>query len=330
MSEAPPFTISQTMLDMVFRIGELVNSIEHYELLDPHPKLRKQNRIRSIHSSCAIEANSLSVGQVEDIIDGRKVIGPKDEVLEVKNAIEAYSLLGDFDPYSMDDFLKLHGVIVRNLEKEAGRFRSGAEGVFAGDRLVYMCPPPEFVPSHMENLFAWLNESSSTVNPLIASCVFHYEMVFIHPFSDGNGRMARLWQTALLGKWKAIFHWIPIENRILKAQQEYYDSINFCNSAGNSNRFIEFMLRMILNALEDSMAEIRTATEAPPRHLTEFILKMESGKYYSVKELMELQSYKSRPSFLRSYIKPAREHGLIEMEYPDSPRTTKQRYKRTE
>ena len=330
MSDKPPFEITLEILDLSVRISTLIGRIENYEVLDPHPRLRKQNRIRSIYSSCTIEANSLSFDQVSDIFNGRRVIGPFDDIRDVRNAIDAYDMLGRFDPYSMDDFLRMHGIMTKGSISESGSFRKGGEGVFKGDKLIFMAPPPELVPQHMRNLFDWMAETKDRMNSLIVSCVFHYEMVFIHPFSDGNGRMARLWQTAILSEWNPIFQWIPIENRIERAQQEYYEVISYCDSAGESTRFIEFMLRMILIALEDSESEIRDAEKAVPENIKNLIERMEIGRYYTVTELMELMGLRSRPSFLRDYIGPARDKGLIEMEYPNTPRTTKQRYRLTD
>lgn len=329
MTYAPPFTLTQPMVDLTFRIGELVSRMEGYEALDPSPRLRKRNRIRSIHSSCAIEANSLTLEQVSDIINGHRVIGPEDEIKEVKNAVAAYSLLGSFDPYDIGELLRLHGVMMEGLADDAGKFRTGGEGVFRGRDLIFMAPPPELVPEHMRNLFDWLSSGSASINPLIASCVFHYEMVFVHPFSNGNGRMARLWQTAILGRWKGVFHWIPLENRIEKAQQEYYDAIDACNRAGDSARFVEFMLRMILSALEDADYEIRNEPRGGDK-LDRLLDKMESGVYYSRPELMEMMSAKSQPSFHRDYLGPGLERGVIHMEYPQTPRSRRQRYRRSD
>lgn len=328
MSYTPPFSLTPYMMDMVFKIGEKVNRIDGYRALDPNPNLRKQNRIRSIHSSCAIEANSLSFDAVSDIINGHYVIGPEKDIIGVKNAIEAYSDLGKINPYNIDDFLKTHRIMVKGLEKEAGMFRTGAEGVFKGNTLIFMAPPPELVPNLMNDLFDWMKRSSSSLNPLIVSSIFHYEMVFIHPFTDGNGRMARLWQTAILGKWREAFHWIPIENRIEKAQQEYYDTIERCNNAGDSTLFIEFMLRMILTALEDAEYEMKNVSDAVPERVKQFIDSLERGRYYTINELMKNKGVVSHSSFLRDYISPAKDHGMIEMEFPDNPRSTKQRYRR--
>jgi len=329
MPYAPPFSLTLPMVNLTFRIGELVSRMEGYEALDPNPRLRRRNRIRSIHSSCAIEANSLSLEQVSDVINGRRVIGPEGEIAEVRNAVTAYSLLGSFDPYGMDELLRLHGMMMAGLADDAGKLRTGGEGVFRGKDLVFMAPPPELVPDHMRNLFDWLNRESASLSPLIASSVFHYEMVFVHPFSNGNGRMARLWQTAILGRWKEVFHWIPLENRIEKAQQEYYDAIDACNRAGDSTRFVEFMLRMILNALEDAEYEIRNEPKGDDK-LDRLLDRMESGVYYSRPELMEMMSARSQPSFHRDYLGPGLERGVIYMEYPQTPRSRRQRYRKSD
>ena len=327
MSYEPPFTISPEMHEIVFRIMEKLVRIEGYERLDRSPRLRKQNRIKSIHSSCSIEANSLSLGQVADLINGRKVIGPEKDVREVQNAYAAYSLLGSFDPYDMSEFLRIHGVLTEGVTEESGRFRSKGEGVFSGDTCIFVAPPPERVPDNMASLFEWLNKSVGSVNPMIASCVFHYEMVFIHPFADGNGRMARLWQTALLGRWRPVFYWIPVENRIEMAQQEYYDIIDRCNHVGNSDAFILFMLRMIKSALEDVEYALEITEDLLPPSVARLTGLMEKDVWYSSQELMELMGLKSRPMFLTHYLTPAISRDCIEMEYPNSPRSRYQKYR---
>ena len=316
------------MLNLVYRIGEKINSIEGFEALDPRPRLRKQNRIKSIHSSCSIEANSLSLGQVVDIVNGRKVVGPEKDILEVKNALGAYSRLGQFNPYELDDLLHLHSILAEGLVEDAGRFRTRGEGVFSGDRCIFVAPPPDIVPKNMRDLFDWLKRTEGELHPLIASCVFHYELVFIHPFADGNGRMARLWQTAILGKWKEIFFWIPIENRIEKAQSEYYAAIDLCNRQGNSDAFIEFLLQAILNALEDVEEDLKNSQFASPR-ISRLVELMSDGAWYSSSEIMTMLGVKSRSTFLSYYLKPALDGSYIEYEFPDSPRSRYQRYRIT-
>ena len=331
MYQSPPFSITQRMLDLVFRIGERVSRMADYDALDPSPRLRKQSLIRSVYSSCAIEANSLSADQVSDVINGRRVLGPKKDIAEVRNAYAAYSELGRFDPYRMEDLLRMHAVMTEGTAEESGRFRSKGEGVFSGGECIFVAPPPDQVPRNMENLFAWLNGTRGTVNPLIASCVFHYELVSIHPFTDGNGRMARLWQTAILGSWKPIFRRISVENRIEMTQKEYYEAIDACNRAGSSDAFVEFMLQTILNAAEDADSILREEARRPPAQVRRLLDVMDEGVWYSSAQLREMVGMGSAPNFLRYYLKPAVDNGWVEREFPDSPRAPGQRYRlRTE
>ena len=221
----PPFTITNKMLDYVSSISEKVGKIKSHSQLDTRPHLRRNNRIKSIHSSLKIEANSLSLSEVRDVINGRIVLGDMQEIQEVKNAYLAYEQIEKINPYSLDDLKKIHGVMTAGIVHESGNFRKGEEGVFSGDSCIFVAPPPNMVPELMENLFIWMTENREVVHPLILSAVFHYEFVFIHPFADGNGRMARLWHTVLLYQWRDIFEYIPLESQIEKFQSEYYDAI---------------------------------------------------------------------------------------------------------
>ena len=224
----PPFNITNEIIDYISKIMEKIGNIDNYKDLDRLPRLRKQNRIRSIYSSCAIEANSLSLSEVTDIVNGKTVVGDETEIKEVKNAIEAYDLIEQIDPYSLKNLLEIHKIIANNLISNSGTLRSNAEGVFDGDRCIFIAPPSNMVPHLMESLFAWMKENQGKIHPLLLSCIFHYEFVFIHPFKDGNGRMARLWQTALLGKYKPIFYWMPIENYIKDfVDQNPIDNFNY-------------------------------------------------------------------------------------------------------
>lgn len=184
-------------------IGKL-GRISTVHALETKPHLRRNNRIKSIHSSLRIEANSLSLGQVRDVLNGRLVLGEQREIQEVKNAYAAYEKLPEIDPFDLEELKKLHGIMTQFLEEESGMFRTGEEGVFRGDRCIFVAPPAMRVPDLMEDLLSWMTRSRKTLHPLILSAVFHYEFVFIHPFADGNGRMARLWHTAILSKWKPI------------------------------------------------------------------------------------------------------------------------------
>ncbi len=243
----PPFTISAKAINL---IAEISAKIERYAIRLEQSDgllLRKANRIKTIHSSLAIEGNTLTEGEVSDIINGKNVVAPLRQVQEVKNAIKTYELYKFLDPYSVDDLLKAHGVMMEALTDDAGRFRRGGVGVYAGKQLIHMAPPAERVPWLIKDLFEWLRSSQDHL--LIRSCVFHYEFEFIHPFSDGNGRTGRLWQSLILGKLHPLFEHLPVENMVFANQEAYYDAIQRSNDMAQSGPFIEFMLQEILKAL---------------------------------------------------------------------------------
>ena len=201
----PPFTITNSILSHVASVSEKVGRITVMSNMENKPHLRKNNRIKSIHSSLKIEANSLSLSQVRDVINGKLVFGEAKEIQEVKNAYNAYEKIAEIDPYSIEELKKFHGIMTKYIVEESGDFRSGEEGVFNGEECIFMAPPARFVPQLMNELFGWMKEVKDQMHPLILSSVFHYEFVFIHPFTDGNDRMARLWHTAILAKWNPIF-----------------------------------------------------------------------------------------------------------------------------
>ena len=323
----PPFDITNIMLDRISSIMKKVGKLDNYKDLNKMPVLRRNNRIRSIHSSLAIEANSLSFDQVKDIIDGKKVIGPQDEIQEVKNAYEAYKLIKMVNQYSIKDLKKIHGVMTYLTVDESGEFRKGNEGVFdENGNCIHVCPPPEQVDELMKQLFKWMENNNGIVHPLILSSVFHYEFVFIHPFKDGNGRTARLWQNVILSNWEEIFEYVPIESQIKKYQEEYYSAIANCDYNGNSTEFIEFMLKMIDETLEDLM----DSTSVQANHVSSYVNKlldvMETGVAMTASELMEKLNMKSRISFRDNYLNPALKNGLIKMTNPDKPTSKNQMY----
>ncbi|CCX35999.1 uncharacterized conserved protein [Clostridium sp. CAG:1000] len=323
----PPFDITNIMLDKISNIMKKIGKLDNYKDLNKMPVLRRNNRIRSIHSSLAIEANSLSFDQVKDIIDGKKVIGPQDEIQEVKNAYEAYKLIKEVNQYSIKDLKKVHGVMTYLTVDESGEFRKGNEGVFdEKGNCIHVCPPPEQVDELMKQLFKWMEDNNGIIHPLILSSVFHYEFVFIHPFKDGNGRTARLWQNVILSNWEKLFEYVPIESQIKKYQEEYYSAIANCDHNGNSTEFIEFMLKMIDETLEDLM----DSTSVQANHVSSYVNKlldvMESGVAMTTSELMEKLDMKSRISFRDNYLNPALENGLIKMTNPDKPTSKNQMY----
>lgn len=243
----PPFVMTDQITNLVIEIAELTGAMSVSEQVSKNPKLRRENRIRSIHSSLAIEQNSLTIDQVSAIIDGKRVLGPQQDIREVQNAYEAYETMTKLNPYSEKDLLKAHKIMMDGLVKEAGKFRSKNVGVYAGDQLIHAGTPAKYVPELMEQLFDWLKESK--LHPLIKSCIFHYEFEYIHPFADGNGRTGRLWHTLILAKWQEFYLWIPIETIIQEKQQDYYKALNASNNAEDSTIFVEFMLEAIRDLL---------------------------------------------------------------------------------
>ena len=322
----PPFTITNEILSYVSSISEKVGRITATTNLESKPHLRKNNRIKSIHSSLRIEANSLSLGQVRDVINGKTVLGEQKEIQEVKNAYAAYEKLSEIDPFSVEDLKTFHGIMTKYLLDESGEFRCGEEGVFNGDQCIFMAPPAKFVHQLMDDLFEWLNASKATIHPLILSSVFHYEFVFIHPFSDGNGRMARLWHTAILSKWKPVFEFIPIESQIEKFQEEYYNAIAKCHIDGESTAFIVFMLSQIDKILDDISVQLSEDSEQLSEYVKRLLDAMEYDIPYSSLALMEKLGLKSKEGFRRNYLHPAIELNLIRMTIPDKPNSRNQRY----
>ena len=322
----PPFTITNEILAYVSSISEKIGRITATSNLESKPHLRKNNKIKSIHSSLKIEANSLSLGQVRDVINGKAVLGEQKEIQEVKNAYAAYEKVSEINPYSIKNLKKLHGIMTKYVVEESGDFRKGEEGVFNGDVCIFMAPPARLVPQLMNNLFAWMEESQDSVHPLILSSVFHYEFVFIHPFSDGNGRMARLWHTAILSKWKPVFEYIPIESQIEKFQEKYYDAIAKCHIEGESTIFIEFMLSQIDRVLDDISIQISEDNEQLSEYIKRLLEVMEYDIPYTSNVLMDKLGLKSKEGFRRNYLRPAVDMRLIQMTIPDKPNSRNQRY----
>ena len=325
----PPFTITNEILSYTSSVSEKIGNLTAISNMDAKPHLRRNSRIKSIHSSLKIEANSLSLGQVRDVIDGRTVLGEQKEIQEVKNAYTAYEHFSEIDPYSIDDLKKLHGMMTKYIVEESGVFRRGEEGVFSGEQCIFMAPPARLVPGLMGELFDWMREAKEFVHPLVLSSVFHYEFVFIHPFSDGNGRMARLWHSAILSKWKPIFEYIPIESQIEKFQEEYYDVIARCNREGESTAFIEFMLSQIDKILDDICTQIEDDREQTSEYVKTLMEVMEYGVPYTSRTLMEMLGLKSKEGFRRNYLNPAVSMKLVRMTIPEKPTSRNQRYIRT-
>ncbi len=324
----PPFTITNEILTYVSSISEKIGRISAISNLESKPHLRRNNRIKSIHSSLKIEANSLSLGQVRDVINGKMVLGEQKEIQEVKNAYAAYERFSEIQPFSIKSIKLFHGIMTKYVVEESGDFRRGEEGVFNGDECIFVAPPAQFVPQLMDDLFTWMKEQKNNIHPLIMSSVFHYEFIFIHPFADGNGRMARLWHTAMLAKWKPVFEYIPIESQIEKFQNEYYEAIARCHVEGESTLFIEFMLSQIDKILDDVSAQVSADNEQLSEYLKKLLDVMEYDVPYTSNTLMDKLGLKSKEGFRRNYLRPAIDMNLIRMTIPEKPNSRNQRYVR--
>lgn len=247
----PPFTVSARAINLVAEIAALM---ERYALLLSKPDglmLRKANRIKTIRSSLAIEGNELSEDEVRAVMNGKQVIAPQVQIQEVRNALRTYEVFHELDAFNLDDILRAHKLLMQDLTEDAGRFRSGGVGVFEGGNLIHLAPPAHRVPSLMHDLFRWLKNSEDHL--LIRSCVFHYEFEFIHPFSDGNGRTGRLWQSLILSKANPLYAHLPVENLVHENQAAYYKAIELSSKQANCAPFIDFMLESILQALEKQL-----------------------------------------------------------------------------
>lgn len=314
MENYPPYTITDKMLNYVSDIMKKIGEANYFESLNRYPELRRKTRIRSIHSSLAIENNQLSLFQVEDVINGKMVIGEQKDIQEVKNAYEAYEQIDKVNPYSVDDLKKIHGILTFLIEKDAGKFRNHGEAVYDGNIQIFMAPPHKMVPTLMDNLFNWMIENKDKVNPLILSLVFHYEFVFIHPFHDGNGRTARIWQTAILSNWEKAFTYLPIESMIKKNQEEYYKVIYNCNKAGESTEFIEFMLKMINDTIDDviNSREMKDKLELLlSENESKIIECIKRNVLIGAKDIIEQTSIADRTA--RRILSKLAENGMIEI-----------------
>ena len=307
----PPFEITSKIIELISNISEKIGEINYLQNNPYHIRLRKENRIKTIHSSLAIENNSLSLKQITAIIEGKHVLGNPNEIKEVKNSIQAYDLLLTLNPYNEKDLLKAHKLMLQGLVDRNGKYRTDGVGIFDGEKVVHLAPPANRVPELMFDLFEWLKISD--VHPLIKSCVFHYEFEFIHPFQDGNGRMGRLWQTVILKEWKEIFAWLPVETLIKENQKEYYNVLGASDSNANSTKFIEFMLSLILNTIEEIIETEKKVTVKVTQKVTvnqQKILNLIKENPFITQEELSKNIGIARKSII-SNMKKLQENGLI-------------------
>lgn len=243
----PPYDITSTVLKLISSISIKLGEINAYYLHKQTPQLRKQNKIRTIHATLGIEGNALTQEQISAILDNKRVVGPPKDVQEVLNAIAVYDIVEKLNPYSSKSFLFAHNLMMQGLVKEAGKYRKQSVGIAKGKKITHLAPPHENVPHLMEELFDYIKLEEESI--LIKSCVFHYEMEFIHPFADGNGRMGRLWQSLILMQEFPVFQFLHVETLIKENQREYYKALSKSDKSGKSSAFLEFMLSTINKAL---------------------------------------------------------------------------------
>lgn len=248
----PPYEITPKILHFVSAISERIGEVKSARLTKPPTELRKKNRIKTIHSSLEIEGNTLTIEQITDLLNNKRILAPKKDILEVKNAINIYSELHTFKAYSLESFCKAHRVMMNGLLDEPGVLRKTSVGVVKGDAIAHVAPPGNMVYPLMIDLFNYLKNNKDLI--IIKSCVFHCELEFIHPFVDGNGRMGRLWQTMILKDYSPVFEFLPVESLIKEKQQDYYNILSTSDKQGSSTGFVEFMLGIIFLALEDLLS----------------------------------------------------------------------------
>lgn len=303
----PPYKITGKILKLVAAISEKIGEVKSAHLNKPPTDLRKKNRAKTIHSSLEIEGNTLTIEQITAIIENRRVIGPKKDILEVKNAIAVYDNLDKFNPYSFNSFCEAHGILMNGLIESAGRLRSKSVGIIKGSEVTHVAPPSEMLNPLMNDLFDYLTNDHDLT--LIKSCVFHYEMEFIHPFEDGNGRMGRLWQTLILKSTYPVFEYLPIETLIKERQEKYYEALGKSDNTGESSLFIEFMLEIILESLEELLNIQNVSLLNIDRiNLFKSIIKMD---YFSRKDYLKNFREISTATASRD-LQFAVENGLIE------------------
>lgn len=304
----PLFDITSKILNLTAQISAMMGRLQGARFKIPLVDLRRQIDASSIHSSCVIEGNTLTLDQTTDVINGKRVVGPKKDILEIKNAHELYEMINSFDPFKEKDLLRAHGILMKGLGVTAGKFRQTGVVVASGEKIIHTGPPYAKVPVLISQLFVFLNQSKD-LHPLITSSIFHYEFEFIHPFEDGNGRMGRFWQTLILRQAQPSFNLVPIETAIKDHQQEYYQAIGQSSKEGKSTVFIEFMLEVILEAVLG--LEKLVSGKAKPKDRIAFMMK-HCSKEFTRKEYMKLIGGIAVHTASRD-LKEAVKQGFIEM-----------------
>jgi Fic family protein len=323
----PPYEITPSILRLVAEIAEAIGRYSAFSEHHLTPRLRRENRIRTIQASLAIENNTLTLDQVTAVLNGKPVLGHPREIQEVRNAFAAYEAMERWHPNSIDDLTRAHRLLMAGLVDDLGRFRSGGVGIFRGKELVHMAPPAARVPHLMGDLHAWLETTQE--HPLVVSCVYHYELEFIHPFADGNGRMGRLWQTLILMRWKPLFAYLPVETVIRDRQAEYYRVLSESDQQAQATLFIEFMLTTLLDAINDATQNSSSTDQVSDQvsDQVRLLLTTLGKRELTANELLNRLGLSHRPTFRKNYLTPALKAGWVEQTEPNSPKSPTQRYR---
>jgi Fic family protein len=316
----PPYEITTGILKLIASISERIGEVNATHLTKPPTELRKKNRIKTIQSSLEIEGNTLTIEQITDLLNNKKIVAPKKDIVEVKNAISVYSQLHKLKVYELKSLCKAHEILMNGLVENPGKLRATSVGIVKGSAIAHVAPPGEMVRSLMNELFNYVKNDDELL--LIKSCVFHYEFEFIHPFLDGNGRMGRLWQTMILKEHAPVFEFLPIETLVKEKQQEYYQVLGKSDELGNSTAFIEFMLGIIRDALEDllKVQNVSLTNNDRINHFKDLI----KDQFFSRQDY--LRAFKNiSPATASRDLKDAVSNGILE-KYGDK-RTTKYKYR---
>lgn len=318
----PPYQLTPAILNRVAEISEHIGRLSMIQG-ELSPQLRRGNRIRTIQASLAIENNTLTLQQVTAVLDGKRVLGLPGEIQEVRNAFAAYEQLPRWQAHTLADLLAAHALLMRGLSDEAGRVRRGGVGIYRGEQLLHMAPPAHKVTELLKKLLDWLENTE--LHPLIAGCIFHYELEFIHPFSDGNGRIGRLWQSVILYRWQPLFAYLPVETIIKERQQDYYAVLQQCDQEAESTAFISFMLDAMVAVIQESEHRNDQVSDKVSDQVRKLLARMTDGAR-SAKQLREGLNLKHAHSFRQHYLTPAINAGLIEMTIPEKPQSRLQKY----
>lgn len=327
----PPLTLTTKMLSLIADISEQIGQLTAMDERLQTPQLRRGNRIRTIQASLAIENNTLSIEQVTAVLAGQRVLGLPREIQEVRNAFAAYEAMPDWQPGSRTDLLRAHELLMGGLIDEYGQFRRAGVGIYRGDKLIHMAPPPSRVVHLIDDLLAWLG--ASDWHPLITSCVFHYEFEFIHPFADGNGRMGRLWQTLILSQWRPVLSYLPVEAVIRDQQDAYYAALSAADHLAESTPFVEFMLQAMSLALSEAVRgepEIDLVTDLVTDPVEKLLSVLHLNGPRKISELMADIGLVHKATFRTNYLRPALAVEWIEMTHPESPSSPAQKYRLTQ